>query len=139
LEARAAGYYGAARERTRDLVLPLVHGVNDYKAANLVYTEARGPVLVDPDNGSYLPRLWDLAIVALIFHTDPDLQAGPHACLTHDEWRIVLDAYQAHVRLTAHERSVWPDVLLACWMDEALWLLALGARRRLDVAQETLC
>jgi hypothetical protein len=42
--------------------------MND-KANNLVYPPA-GPVLVDPDNGDFAPRLLDLAQAVLLFHTE---------------------------------------------------------------------
>jgi Ser/Thr protein kinase RdoA (MazF antagonist) len=76
----------------RDSALPFIAGTTDFRASNLVYT-ATGPVLIDPDNADYLPRVLDLAIAALLFHNE--LPTAPPRLFTQAEWAVFDQAYSA--------------------------------------------
>ena len=78
-------------------------------------------MLVDPDNAARMPRLYDLAIAALLFHNDaPD---APHRLWTRAEWRCFLSSYDERATLTDDERRAWPVVLDLAWLDQGVWLL----------------
>ncbi len=132
LAARAERYFSTALPRLLSLELPLANCTWDYKAGNLIYRRedfppggapARPgalPVLVDADNAGRIPRLYDLAIAALLFHNDG---IGPGRLFTPAEWSVFLQGYLSRVRLTPEELEAWDDLLLCAWVDEALWLL----------------
>ena len=122
-----------ARTRLRDLaarfeteLLPTMHGADlpvvdatsDWKASNLVYTDS-GPVLIDADNADHGPRLLDLALAVLLFHTE----TPTHRLFTADEWATFRSAYLAHVRLTPDERGLWPTALEYQAWEEVGWAL----------------
>jgi spectinomycin phosphotransferase len=119
LQMQTQRYFQGARPRLATTRLPVTNCSWDYKASNLVYQEV-GPVLVDPDNGGRIPRVYDLALAALLFHNEG---AGPGRVFTTREWHVFLEGYGQYVPLDEIERSNWADILLCCWMDEALWLL----------------
>ena len=119
LESQAQRYFQQASPRLAATHLPVTNCSWDYKASNLVYHQS-GPVLVDPDNGGRIPRAYDLAIAALLFHNEG---AGPGRVFTAGEWQVFLEGYGEHVQLNDIEKSYWEDILLCAWMDEALWLL----------------
>ena len=119
LQMQTQRYFQDARPRLATTRLPVTNCSWDYKASNLVYQEV-GPVLVDPDNGGRIPRVYDLALAALLFHNEG---AGPGRVFTTREWHVFLEGYGQYVPLDEIERSNWADILLCCWMDEALWLL----------------
>jgi spectinomycin phosphotransferase len=119
LQMQAQRYFQQARPRLATTRLPVTNCSWDYKASNLIYQE-NGPVLVDPDNAGRIPRAYDLAIAALLFHNEG---AGPGRVFTTREWHVFLEGYGQHVQLNEIEKSNWADILLCCWMDEALWLL----------------
>jgi Ser/Thr protein kinase RdoA (MazF antagonist) len=115
-----------ARSRLRDLaarfepeLLPRLRGADlprkdltsDWKASNLIYAST-GPVLIDPDNAEHMPRLLDLALALLLFHSE----TTTYRLFTEDEWRAFRSAYLEHVRLTPAERELWPVAL-----DYQLW------------------
>ena len=117
---RTQRYVQDVLPRLLALRLPLTNASWDYKASNLVYAPDGGPVLVDPDNAGRIPRTYDLAIATLLFHNE----AGePGRVFSAPEWHTFVEGYAQHVRLSAEELSVWDDVLLCAWIDEALWLL----------------
>ena len=87
--------------------LPLTGGSFDFKASNLVFTP--GPVLIDPDHAARLPRLYDLAVAALLFHND--LPSAPGRLWTADQWQTFLCGYLQHVTPTERERASWETVL----------------------------
>jgi Ser/Thr protein kinase RdoA (MazF antagonist) len=99
--------------------LPMAGGSVDYKAPNLVFTPS--PVLIDPDHAAFLPRIYDLAIAALLFHCD--LATAPGRPWTPGEWRGFLAGYARVVRLDAAEQAAWPEMLRLAWLDQAVWLL----------------
>jgi Ser/Thr protein kinase RdoA (MazF antagonist) len=132
----------------RDVQLPAVNATMDYKATNLIYTPD-GPVLVDPDNGDFAPRILDLAQAALLFHTDQE--AAPARPFDQLEWSAFIGAYLREIDLTADERRLWPaaiDYMLAMeghwaftgtpeeWSDprQRSFLLALANARADDFA-----
>ncbi|GAA4104422.1 phosphotransferase [Nonomuraea soli] len=102
----------------RDAGLPAVDATVDYKAVNLVYTEA-GPVLIDPDNGEHIPRLLDLALATLLFHND--LAGEPAALFDEHQWAAFRDAYLGHVELTETERALWPTALTYMLLEWGVW------------------
>lgn len=102
--------------------LPLAACAWDFKASNLVYTVDRGPVLVDPDHGACIPRLYDLACCALLFHCD--CATAPGQLFSESQWTGFLAGYNTSVTFSMVEHRHWFDVLTAAWMDQALWLLA---------------
>ena len=99
--------------------LPIAGCSADFKASNLVYTAA--PVLVDADHAARMPRLYDLATAALLFHND--LGSAPHRLWTRSEWRVFVAAYGTRVELTPSEYDAWPAVLSLAWLDQGVWLL----------------
>ena len=98
--------------------LPHVNASMDYKANNLVYTPA-GPVLVDPDNGDFAPRLLDLAQAALLFHTDHAL--APAKPFDRAQWSAFIGAYLREVDLTDRERTLWPTAIEYMLSEEGHW------------------
>jgi Ser/Thr protein kinase RdoA (MazF antagonist) len=121
LEERTHHYLRSALPRLLSMRLPLTNASWDYKAINLVYRPDGEPVLVDPDNGGRIPRVYDLAIAALLFHNDVK---WPGRVFSAREWHAFLEGYGQHIRLSDEEMSVWDDLLLCAWIDEALWLLS---------------
>lgn len=103
--------------------LPMAGCSFDFKASNLVFPPAAvlRPVLVDPDHAAYLPRLYDLAVAALLFHADAP--EAPARLWTPAEWLLFLQGYTRLVRLTDDEQAAWPDVLRLAWLDHGVWLL----------------
>lgn len=102
----------------RDAGLPLANSCMDYKASNLVYTQS-GPVLVDPDNGDFAPRLLDLAQAALLFHTDH--AAAPTRPFDRAEWATFVGAYLREADLTERERALWPAAIEYMMCEEGHW------------------
>lgn len=100
----------------RTAQLPWREASADWKANNLVCS-ASGPVLVDPDNAECLPRLLDLALAVVLFHTETPTHRGFDA----DEWLAFRTGYLAHVRLTDAERELWPVALAYQQWEEGSW------------------
>ncbi|SDI31182.1 spectinomycin phosphotransferase [Nonomuraea jiangxiensis] len=107
----------------RDADLPVADVTMDFKAVNLVYSQA-GPVLVDPDNGERAPRLLDLALAVLLFHND--LPDRPARLFDEMEWAAFRDAYLGHVRLTVRERELWPTALTYMLLEWGVWTAVNG-------------
>lgn len=120
LDPLARGFPDVTVPALRDAGLPVVSVCGDFKANNLVYTDA-GPVLVDPDDAVRAPRIHDLALAALLFHTE--LDEAPGRRFTATEWCIFRDAYLTHVQLTDVERLRWPDAIDYILGDEAIWAM----------------
>ncbi|MCO4782357.1 MAG: phosphotransferase [Candidatus Cloacimonetes bacterium] len=93
----------------------------DYKANNLIFRKQNDPCLIDPDNGGYLPRVFDLALAVLLFHNE--LPSAPHRLFNHDQWSVFITSYKKHVTLSDQEISLWPDAINFMALDEAIWLL----------------
>ena len=102
----------------RDAGLPMVDASMDYKANNLVFADG-GPVLVDPDNGERLPRLLDLALAVLLFHSEHD--PAPGRPFDAAEWASFRDAWARHVTPTADERRLWPTALEYMLSEWVVW------------------
>jgi Ser/Thr protein kinase RdoA (MazF antagonist) len=102
----------------RDAQLPHANACMDYKANNLVYTAA-GPVLVDPDNGDFAPRLLDLAQAALLFHTEH--ASAPTRPFDRAQWSVFILAYLREVDLTDDERALWPTAIEFMLSEEGHW------------------
>ena len=93
----------AARAATiRDL--PLAGCSFDFKASNLFFSPA--PILIDPDHAARMPRLFDLAIAAMLFHSAHP--TAPGRLWSTDEWWQFLDGYGQHVALTCRTRRRRP-------------------------------
>ncbi len=95
----------------RDGALPCVVATTDFRANNLVYT-GTGPVLIDPDNADYLPRILDLAIAALLFHNG--LATAPPRLFTQAEWNA-----PTALKYIASEWGTWTLVAADKWDDWA--------------------
>ncbi|MFE2546548.1 phosphotransferase enzyme family protein [Actinacidiphila glaucinigra] len=122
--ARSAPWHRSFMAETlpaiRDGELPHVAASTDFKANNLVYTD-NGPVLVDPDNADYLPRIIDLAMAALLFHNE--LPSAPPRLFTPAEWQVFTDEYLARVSLSAAEIELWPTALRYLITEWGTWTL----------------
>jgi Ser/Thr protein kinase RdoA (MazF antagonist) len=114
----AAGFMAEVVPPIRDGRLPQADASMDYKANNLVYT-AEGPVLVDPDNGDFAPRLLDLAQAALLFHTEHE-PVSPRP-FDAAQWTTFIRAYLCHVNLTDQERALWPLAIEYMLAEEGHW------------------
>ncbi|MEN2767855.1 phosphotransferase [Ornithinibacillus xuwenensis] len=93
---------------------------HDYKANNLIYTPE--PYLIDPDNATWIPRIFDLALALLLFHNEH--KDAPYRTFSPKEWRLFLSGYQTYVTLTDKEKSLWIHALEHVFLDEVMWLMA---------------
>ncbi|WJY27292.1 phosphotransferase [Sporosarcina trichiuri] len=100
--------------------LKWVETPHDYKANNLVYQET--PVLIDPDNAAWIPRIFDLALALLLFHNEH--ASAPHRAFTPREWQLFLAGYLTYQSLTEAEIETWHDAVLHVFLDEVMWLMA---------------
>lgn len=116
------------------LELPGVATPHDFKANNLIYTPA--PFLIDPDNASWVPRIFDLALVLLLFHNE--MSTAPNRIFTVEEWQTFLNGYHVHVQLTDVEHANWQAVLAHVFLDEVMWLMAEAEEDWSDSAQQSL-
>ncbi len=108
----------------RDADLPHVPVSLAFRACNLVYRHGV-PILVDPDNAEYAPRLLDLALAALLFHNE--IEDGPGRLFDEAEWPGFIEAYLRHVELTGAERSLWPAAVRYMLIEWGFWTLADAA------------
>jgi Ser/Thr protein kinase RdoA (MazF antagonist) len=120
LAERAHRYFQQSLPRLLETHLPPANCSWDFKASNLIYPNDDSPILVDADNAGCIPRLYDLAIAALLFHNEG---MGPPRLFTSAEWTAFLEGYTRHIQFTDTEKQTWQDVLLCAWMDEGLWLI----------------
>lgn len=118
----------------REHQLPSTNVCMDYKATNLIYTPT-GPVLIDPDNGDFAPRILDLAQAALLFHTDHEL--APARPFDRAEWSAFLGAYQREVELTDQERQLWPLAVEYMLAMEGHWAFTGSPEEWLDPRQRS--
>ncbi|HSJ39141.1 MAG TPA: phosphotransferase [Planococcus sp. (in: firmicutes)] len=105
--------------------LPHVATPHDYKANNLIYTPQ--PYLIDPDNAAWVPRIFDLALVLLLFHNE--LATAPDQPFTVKQWELFLEGYRESVGLTQQEKDYWTNAVEHVFLDEVMWLMA-------DVAED---
>jgi len=94
----------------------------DFKASNLVFSGNAVATLVDPDHAGRLPRIYDAACAALLFHCD--LQPSPAALWSSGQWSAFYQAYNEQVVWNPEEGAAWRQALTVAWFEEALWLLA---------------
>ncbi|WP_100011270.1 phosphotransferase [Lentibacillus sediminis] len=99
--------------------LPCVASPYDYKANNLIYTPE--PYLIDPDNATWVPRIFDLALALLLFHNEHD--TAPARIFTAYEWQLFLKGYTSAVELTEQEKSYWQQAVEHIFLDEVMWLM----------------
>lgn len=92
----------------------------DFKASNLIY-QADKAVLIDTDNAGKVPRIFDLALALLLFHTTES--SAPDRVFTVDEWQLFLSGYAKHVQITETEKLAWQNMLLFVYTDEVLWAI----------------
>ncbi|MBZ5201843.1 aminoglycoside phosphotransferase family protein [Planomicrobium chinense] len=93
---------------------------HDFKANNLIYTPQ--PYLIDPDNAGWVPRIFDLALVLLLFHNE--LASAPDRPFTEQQWHLFLAGYGESVNLSHEEKMNWPKALDHVFLDEVIWLMA---------------
>ncbi|PKR76848.1 serine kinase [Halalkalibacillus sediminis] len=108
------------QEQLKNSKLPYVSTPHDFKANNLIYTPE--PYLVDPDNATYIPRIFDLALALLLFHNE--LNTAPNRMFTIDEWKTFLKGYCESVVLTDLEKECWKAAVEHVFLDEVMWLMA---------------
>ncbi|WP_284218063.1 phosphotransferase [Agaribacter marinus] len=104
--------------KTREL--PTSDCTWDFKASNLIY-QPKTLYLIDTDNAGKVPRIFDLALALLLFHTTED--TAPNRIFTVDEWKLFLSGYKKHVELTDIEKRYWQNMLLFVYTDEVSWAI----------------
>jgi Ser/Thr protein kinase RdoA (MazF antagonist) len=100
--------------------LPHVATPHDYKANNLVFIPE--PYLIDPDNAAWIPRIFDLALVLLLFHNEH--VDAPDRIFTIDEWALFLSGYKESIVFTEQENVFWEKAKQHVFLDEVMWLMA---------------
>ncbi|HSI68056.1 MAG TPA: phosphotransferase [Planococcus sp. (in: firmicutes)] len=108
------------QEKLKQSGLPNVATPHDFKANNLIYVPE--PHLIDPDNACWIPRIFDLALVLLLFHNE--LASAPDRPFTQNQWKLFLEGYGEFVTLTELEKTWWPNALEHVFLDEVMWLMA---------------
>lgn len=108
------------QEELKQAGLLFVATPHDFKANNLVYTPQ--PYLIDPDNAGWVPRIFDLALVLLLFHNE--LASAPDRTFTKKQWHLFLTGYGESVNLSHEEKTNWPKALDHVFLDEVMWLMA---------------
>lgn len=108
-------------EKLQLIDLPYVDACWDYKANNLVYKEDGYPVLIDPDSAGYIPRIFDLALALILFHTE--MYSAPERIFTINEWALFMEGYNTSIQLSHQEEKIWEEFLLFVFIDEALWAI----------------
>ncbi|HIY65950.1 MAG TPA: phosphotransferase [Candidatus Agrococcus pullicola] len=108
------------RQADAEAPLPRAALSSDFRATNIVYS-AQGVVLIDPDNGGYEPRLFDLAMAVVLFHREAD--TAPARMFNAEEWFAFYSGYARHITLTDRERQLWPHSLRHMLWEEGTWVL----------------
>ncbi|MET4559856.1 Ser/Thr protein kinase RdoA (MazF antagonist) [Lysinibacillus parviboronicapiens] len=104
----------------QEIKLPFVATPHDYKANNLIYTPE--PYLIDPDNATWIPRIFDLALSLLLFHNE--LETAPDTLFNPKQWKLFLSGYTKWITLTDLEKKHWQYALSHVFLDEVMWLMA---------------
>lgn len=102
--------------------LPAVATPYDYKADNLIYLECNQAFIIDPDNATYIPRIFDLALTLLLFHNV--LETAPNRIFTVDEWELFKLGYSEFITVTPFEKSCWQQAIKHLFLDEVIWLMS---------------
>ncbi|WP_325166616.1 phosphotransferase [Viridibacillus soli] len=110
----------ASQEELYHARLPHVATPHDFKANNLVLVPE--PFLIDPDNATWIPRVFDLALALLLFHNEHD--QAPDQVFTIDEWKLFLSGYKKYIVLTDKEKVFWEKAKQHVFLDEVMWLMA---------------
>ena len=100
--------------------LPHVATPHDFKANNLIFIPE--PYLIDPDNATWIPRIFDLALALLLFHNEHE--EAPDCTFTIDEWELFLSGYKEYIELTSEETRFWEKAKQHVFLDEVMWLMA---------------
>ncbi|WP_078596489.1 phosphotransferase [Evansella clarkii] len=108
------------QEELKNSRLPYVATPHDFKANNLIFNP--DPYLIDPDNATWLPKVFDLALVLLLFHNE--LSTAPDEIFTPEQWQIFLSGYTKSVSITELEKEYWQRALEHVFLDEVMWLMA---------------
>lgn len=116
------------------LNLPYIATPHDYKANNLVMTPS--PYLIDPDNATWLPKIFDLALVLLLFNNEHKHTAN--RVFTVEEWQLFLKGYLKYGEFTEQEHSNWQVALQHVFLDEVMWLMAEYEEDWLNARQKEL-
>ncbi|MCG3088972.1 phosphotransferase [Sporosarcina cyprini] len=108
------------QEKLKNASLIWIETPHDFKANNLVFTKK--PIVIDPDNAKWIPRIFDLALALLLFHNE--LSSAPNRLFTPIEWQLFLEGYSGYQTLTWNEKEMWQAGLIHVFLDEVMWLLA---------------
>lgn len=122
------------QEALQLLKLPHVATPHDYKATNIVMTPT--PFLIDPDNASFVPRIFDLALTLLLFHNEQS--QAPHRVFTVQEWQLFLTGYSKYIKLTQVEIEWWEAAKQHVFLDDVMWLMTANEEDWRNPAQQTL-
>lgn len=106
-------------KKIRNVEVPYVDGIWDYKASNLIYST--DVILIDSDNSGYVPRVIDLALALLLFNTESP--KAPDRPFTEAEWHVFMKGYNRFVTLEAIEGELFCDFLEFTFVDEAIWAI----------------
>lgn len=108
------------REEDEREPLPRAALSSDYRSTNIVYGDGT-VTLIDPDNGGYEPRLFELAMAVVLFHREA--ATAPARMFSPAEWQAFYNGYSQHVALTERERRLWPLALDHMLWEEGTWVL----------------
>ena len=108
------------QEELKNCGLAYVITPHDFKANNLIYTP--DPYLIDPDNASWIPRIFDLALALLLFHNE--LSTAPDTPFTANQWKLFMGGYKESVKMTGIEKVYWQKAVEHVFLDEVMWLMA---------------
>ncbi|KRG13663.1 serine kinase [Virgibacillus soli] len=108
------------QEELKHAGLPHIATPHDFKANNLVFIPE--PFLIDPDNATWIPRIFDLALALLLFHNEH--KEAPDRVFTIDEWEVFLSGYKEYISLTDKEIVFWEKAIKHVFLDEVMWLMA---------------
>lgn len=109
--------------RMRSADLPELPVSLDHRAANVLLDDA-GALMVDLENAATAPRLFDLAIAALLWPLEHEAAGG--SALGAEGWTALRDAYLAESPLTPQERELWPEALTYMKLEWGTWHLTEG-------------
>ncbi|MCH4888881.1 hypothetical protein EZV73_14895 [Acidaminobacter sp. JC074] len=107
-------------DHLREIDFPYVDATWDFKATNLIYSE-ENVSLIDLDNSGYIPRIFDLCLALILFHTSSPL--APNRPFTIDEWDLFMTAYKKHITLTEEEVLNFTEYLKFVYLDEGIYAI----------------